>query len=34
VALALEKVSKENVVRDLLSRGASIQQVFKEHGVL
>jgi len=34
VSLALEKVAKENVVRDILSKGASIQKVFKEHGVL
>ena len=34
VALALEKVSKENIVREILSKGASIQQVFKEYGVL
>jgi regulator of RNase E activity RraA len=31
---ALEKVSGENVVRELLAAGASIQQVFKEHGIL
>ncbi len=31
---ALRKVSDENVVRDILSKGASIQQVFKEYGVL
>jgi len=31
---ALQKVSAENVVRDLLSKGASIQQVFQEYGVL
>ena len=34
ISLALEKVSKENVVRDILSKGTSIQKVFKEHGVL
>jgi len=31
---ALKKVSAENVVRDILRRGASIQQVFQEYGVL
>jgi 4-hydroxy-4-methyl-2-oxoglutarate aldolase len=31
---AFQKVSAENVVRDLLSQGASIQQVFQEYGVL
>ncbi len=31
---AFEKVSAENRVRDLLARGDSIRQVFKEHGVL
>ena len=31
---ALKKVSAENVVRDILSKGASIQQVFREYGVL
>ncbi len=31
---ARAKVSAENVVRDLLAQGASIQQVFREHGVL
>jgi regulator of RNase E activity RraA len=34
VARALEKVSGENVVRELLRAGASIEQVFKEHGIL
>ncbi|MBZ0302832.1 MAG: RraA family protein [Anaerolineae bacterium] len=34
VARALEKVAKEDTVRELLSQGASIQAVFKEHGVL
>lgn len=31
---AFQKVSAENIVRDLLSKGASIQQVFQEYGVL
>ena len=31
---AFTKVSAENVVRDLLQKGASIQQVFEEYGVL
>ena len=31
---ALHKVSQENIVREILSKGASIQQVFKEYGVL
>lgn len=31
---ALQKVSAENHVRDILSRGASIQQVFQKYGVL
>ena len=31
---AFKKVSAENVVRDLLSKGASIQQVFSDYGVL
>jgi 4-hydroxy-4-methyl-2-oxoglutarate aldolase len=34
VERALQKVSAENMVRDILSKGASIQAVFKEHGVL
>lgn len=34
IAQALQKVSAENIVRDLLSQGASIQQVFREYGVL
>lgn len=34
IAQAFQKVSAENVVRDLLSKGASIQQVFQEYGVL
>jgi 4-hydroxy-4-methyl-2-oxoglutarate aldolase len=31
---ALDKVSAENKMRDILSKGASIQQVFQEYGVL
>ena len=31
---ALAKVSGENTVRDVLAAGASIQQVFREHGIL
>ncbi len=34
IEAALGKASAENVVRDLLSKGASIQQVFDEYGVL
>ncbi len=34
IEAALAKVSAENVVRDLLQKGASIQQVFEEYGVL
>ena len=31
---ALAKVTGENTVRDVLAAGASIQQVFREHGIL
>jgi 4-hydroxy-4-methyl-2-oxoglutarate aldolase len=34
VRLAMEKVSGENIVRDELSRGASIRKVFKQYGIL
>ncbi len=34
VARALEKVSGENTMRDILSKGASIREVFAEHGIL
>jgi 4-hydroxy-4-methyl-2-oxoglutarate aldolase len=34
VARALEKVSGEDEVREILRAGASIQHVFKEHGIL
>lgn len=34
VKRGLDKVSAENRVRDLLARGDSIRQVFKEYGVL
>lgn len=34
VRVAMEKVSSENTVRDLLADGASILAVFKEHGTI
>jgi regulator of RNase E activity RraA len=34
VGLALEKVSGENTMREVLARGASIREVFKEYGIL
>jgi len=34
IRLAMQKVSDENQVRDLLRRGASIRQVFRDHGIL
>jgi regulator of RNase E activity RraA len=34
VARALEKVSGENIMRDILARGASIRETFAEHGIL
>ncbi len=34
IRLAMQKVSDENQVRDLLSRGASIRQVFRDYGIL
>ena len=34
VALAFEKVSGENTMRDILSKGASIRKVFAEYGIL
>lgn len=34
VARALEKVSGENAIREILRRGASIREVFAEHGIL
>ena len=34
VKLALEKVAGENTMRDILSKGASIREVFAEHGIL
>jgi regulator of RNase E activity RraA len=34
VERALAKVAGENEVRDILRAGASIRQVFKEHGIL
>jgi hypothetical protein len=30
----MKKVSAENVVREILSKGASIQKVFAEYGIL
>jgi len=34
VTRALEKVSGENEMREILARGASIRDVFKEYGIL
>ena len=34
IARALEKVSGENTMREVLARGASIKEVFKEYGIL
>jgi 4-hydroxy-4-methyl-2-oxoglutarate aldolase len=34
IARAMQKVSEENRVRDILRQGASIQKVFKDHGIL
>ncbi len=34
IEAALEKVSGENMVRDLLAGGASLKQVFRDHGIL
>ena len=34
VAKAIEKVSGENTMRDILRKGASIRAVFKEYGIL
>jgi 4-hydroxy-4-methyl-2-oxoglutarate aldolase len=34
VRLALEKVSGEDAMRDILRKGASIREVFAEHGIL
>jgi 4-hydroxy-4-methyl-2-oxoglutarate aldolase len=34
VGRALEKVSGENTMRDILRKGASIREVFAEHGIL
>ena len=34
VAEAFEKVAGENTIRDILRQGASIRQVFEEHGIL
>jgi regulator of RNase E activity RraA len=34
IARAMQKVSEENRVRDILRQGANIQTVFKDHGIL
>ena len=34
IRLAFEKVSGEDVMRDILRKGANLQAVFKEHGIL
>ena len=34
VTRAFEKVAGENTIREILARGASIKQVFEEHGIL
>jgi regulator of RNase E activity RraA len=34
VARALEKVSGENEMREILAQGASIRDVFKKYGIL
>ena len=34
VARALDKVSGENLMREILARGASIRETFAEHGIL
>jgi 4-hydroxy-4-methyl-2-oxoglutarate aldolase len=34
VRLAFEKVSGEDVMRDILKKGANLREVFKEHGIL
>jgi 4-hydroxy-4-methyl-2-oxoglutarate aldolase len=34
VARAFEKVSGEDTMRDILSKGASIREVFAEYGIL
>jgi regulator of RNase E activity RraA len=34
IRLAMEKVSGEDAMRDILRRGANLRQVFKEHGIL
>lgn len=34
IRLAFEKVAGENVMRDILRKGANLRAVFKEHGIL
>ena len=34
VRLAFDKVSGEDVMRDVLRKGANLREVFKEHGIL
>jgi len=34
IRLAFEKVSGEDVMRDILRKGANLRAVFKEHGIL
>ena len=34
IPLAFEKVAGENVMRDILRKGANLRAVFKEHGIL
>jgi regulator of RNase E activity RraA len=34
ITAAMEKVSGENMVRELLRQGASVTEVFREHGIL
>jgi regulator of RNase E activity RraA len=34
VARALDKVSGENTIRDILRERASVREVFKKHGIL
>jgi regulator of RNase E activity RraA len=34
IRLAFEKVAGEDVMRDILRKGANLRAVFKEHGIL
>jgi len=34
ISLAFEKVAGEDVMRDILRKGANLRAVFKEHGIL